>query len=200
MPKVKQVKARKDYPEHGVKKGDLHYTWSLMLGARHSRTFRQIAPPRPSQLTTSEYLGGMGDIEHDFGAFEMTHDEAAEEFLQGVIEQLESLAESEEEKFENVPENLQYSENAQRMEERAEAARSWASEIESYLDEARDRAEEISTLDWWELDEFSSIDPESDDEDDFPTQDEIDVALNSEIDAVWTACIEDCANACPGYE
>jgi len=56
VPKVHKVKARKDYPQFGIKKGDEHYTWSVMYGPRNSRTFRQLTPPKPSQLTSSEFL------------------------------------------------------------------------------------------------------------------------------------------------
>lgn len=203
MPKVKKVKARKDYPQFGIKKGDEHYTWSLILGPRTSRTFRQIKPPRPSQLTTSEFLGRMGDLEADFGEFTFDHDDAAEEFLRGAIEELESIAENEDEKYENLPENFQYGEAGQRMEERAEAARSWAQEIETLLDEANERVEEISTADWRDLEEFEGH-PEEDDEDfdpgDVPTEDEIEAARNAQIDDIWTSTVEACAEANPGYD
>jgi hypothetical protein len=52
MPRVYTTKAAKDYPNHGVKKGDLYYHWSFFRGPKKmSKT-----PPRQSQLTNSETL------------------------------------------------------------------------------------------------------------------------------------------------
>lgn len=49
MPRVSQQKARKDYPEKGIKKGDIYYSWAFYRGAKQmSATY-----PRDSQLTGS---------------------------------------------------------------------------------------------------------------------------------------------------
>lgn len=46
-------KAMKDYPDHGIKKGESYYWWKFRFGGKHySRT-----PPRQSQLTQSEFWG-----------------------------------------------------------------------------------------------------------------------------------------------
>jgi hypothetical protein len=46
MPRVKQVKARQDYPQFGVKKGDIHYTWAFFRQGIQ----RSLTRPKPSQL------------------------------------------------------------------------------------------------------------------------------------------------------
>lgn len=46
MANAKQVKAGKDYPQFGIKKGDLHWTWA----AYGESTQRSLTAPRPSQL------------------------------------------------------------------------------------------------------------------------------------------------------
>lgn len=46
MPKVTQVKAGKDYPEFGIKKGELHYTWAHY----RQKPQRSLTPPKASQL------------------------------------------------------------------------------------------------------------------------------------------------------
>jgi len=53
MARVNLVKkARKDYPEKGIKKGDSYYWWAFRYGGKHvSKTY-----PRNSQLTQSEFL------------------------------------------------------------------------------------------------------------------------------------------------
>ena len=57
MPKVTFVqKAQKDYPDHGIAKGESYYRWSLRMG-RGSLLRMSKTRPRPSQLTTSEYYG-----------------------------------------------------------------------------------------------------------------------------------------------
>lgn len=55
MPKVTKPKARKDYPQFGIVKGQVHYHWILKTGPWSSREYRQATPPNRSQLTTSDY-------------------------------------------------------------------------------------------------------------------------------------------------
>lgn len=124
MPKVHHVKARKDYPEHGIQKGDMHYTWSLKTGPRSSRTYRQIAKPRPSQLTTSEFLASLYDWQDSL--------EAAPdmESISGLAEEIRSIGETEREKFDNMPENFQQGDTGQMLEQRADACEAAADELE----------------------------------------------------------------------
>ena len=129
MPKVNRVVARKDYPEHGVKKGDLHYTWSLKTGPRSSRTYRQIAPPRRSQLTTSEYLGALYEWEDSLAAAEDL------EAIRPLVDDIRTLGEEQREKFDNMPEGLQMGETGQMIEARAEACDAAADQLEEILDE-----------------------------------------------------------------
>lgn len=51
MPRVRQKRANKDYPESGIKKGDTYYTWSFRYGG----TYKSLKRPRPSQLTQSKW-------------------------------------------------------------------------------------------------------------------------------------------------
>ncbi len=52
MPKVHQCKASKDYPQHGIRKGDTYYHWAFFRGRKQmSKT-----PPRRSQITASPTL------------------------------------------------------------------------------------------------------------------------------------------------
>lgn len=51
MPRVSSQKAAKDYPSHGIVKGDVYYKWSFRYGGSYkSKTY-----PRASQLTQSKY-------------------------------------------------------------------------------------------------------------------------------------------------
>jgi len=53
MPRVQRVKARKDYPNDGIKKGDTYFKWSIRTG-RRGITYRNLKRPRASQLTGSD--------------------------------------------------------------------------------------------------------------------------------------------------
>ena len=47
MPRVHERRAGKDYPEHGIKKGDTYYAWSFYRQKERKSKTR----PKPSQLT-----------------------------------------------------------------------------------------------------------------------------------------------------
>ena len=70
--------AAKDYPEHGIKKGEPYYWWKF----RHDRDRISKTPPRPSQLTQSEYLGRV------YGIQERIEDATADDSLRDLAEEL----------------------------------------------------------------------------------------------------------------
>lgn len=123
MPRVKRVVARKDHPLFNISKGELHYYWVLKTGPRSSRTFRQVEPPKPAQLTTSEFLQSLYGIMEGFSTISEGSDCAS------LAEELETLAEETREKFENMPEGLQQGDIGQLLEERAEACETAAGEL-----------------------------------------------------------------------
>lgn len=141
MPKVHKVKARKDYPHFGIKKGDVHYNWFLKTGPRMSREFRQIQPPRRSQLTTSEFLSTVYDIEDRLAAIASLDD------ARSLVDELNQLADDQEERLSNMPEGLQQGDTGQMLERRAEGCREAANEIESILDSASDDSPEDELID-----------------------------------------------------
>ena len=49
--RVHHVKAGKDYPDQGIKKGEMHYTWALF----RQRARRSKVKPTRSQLESSEF-------------------------------------------------------------------------------------------------------------------------------------------------
>ena len=66
MPRIHHVKsARKNYPSAGIKKGDSYYWWKFRYSSRQlSKT-----PPRASQLTQSEFLSQVYDLQDAIGAW-----------------------------------------------------------------------------------------------------------------------------------
>lgn len=139
MPKVHRVTANKDHPAYGIAKGTLHYTWTLKTGPRSSQTFRQVKPPRPSQLTTSEFLGKIGDLCHD--GFDNVEDGDS---LREIAEEVRGWGEEEQGKLDAMPDGLQQGPTGETLRERAEGCDAWADEIDSAADELDEALEEIN--------------------------------------------------------
>jgi hypothetical protein len=122
MPKVTHVKrARKDYPNHGIKKGDSYYWWKFRYGRKYmSKTF-----PKASQLTRSEYLSRAYELHEEIQEYNGDRD------LQEIADEVRELGEEQYDKVSNMPDSLQDSETAQLLEQRAESCEDFATEIES---------------------------------------------------------------------
>jgi len=146
MPKVKHVKARKDYPQHGVEKGQMCYVWSLKTGPRSSRSFRQLTRPKPSQLTNSEFLGRAYELTEQV---EDLTEEDLEDQLQELVDEIECLGEEQDEKWNNMPEGLQQGSTGELLEGRRDMCQEWAYNLEAvkdnlpeHPDESEDKYEE----------------------------------------------------------
>lgn len=117
-------KARKDYPESGINKGDSYYWWQFAFSAKS----KSLTRPTRSQLTRSEFYGTVYDIEDR----EMPANiDDFESFISEIVDELTQLAEEQEEKHENMPESLYDSPTGELLDERAEAVRQWASDLEN---------------------------------------------------------------------
>lgn len=145
MPRVTFVKkARKDQPNSGIKRGDSYYWWKFRWGPKMVNK----TPPKPSQLTQSEFFIALYSIQESIEALEADKD--LEDNLLSIIDEIRGLREECEEKRSNMPEQLQDSETGELLGERAEAMTAWADELttvdfETDLDAA--------------LDEIQSTDP-----------------------------------------
>lgn len=145
MPRVTVVKhARKDYPEHDIKKGDTYYWWKFKFGGKHfSKT-----PPKPQQLTQSEFTSQVYDFEDALGA--LVADDTIESQIEEIADNMDSLADEQEEKRSNMPDQLQDSDVGTMLEERGDAMREWAEELRGLdfdleSDTAEDLEEEAGT-------------------------------------------------------
>jgi len=58
-------RARKDYPEDDIKKGDSYWWWAFMVCGRGGPKHRSKKEPRPSQLTQSDFLSTVMSVEED---------------------------------------------------------------------------------------------------------------------------------------
>lgn len=152
-------KARKDYPDHDIKKGDSYYWWQFMRGPKMFSKTR----PRPSQLTRSEFTSELLSIQEEIEDFKLEDGKASdiESFIQDVCSRIEELKSNTEDKLSNMPQQLQDADTGQLLQERIDALDSWISELESIdcsfeddlsPDSKKERIEEI-------INELQSTDP-----------------------------------------
>ena len=129
MARVKQVKARKDYPQYGIQKGETCYVWSIRAHpAARGQTFRSKTYPKPSQLTTSPFLKTRYGIEECLSAW--TLDDVTTDIRDEIAQEIRDLGAEAQESFENMPEGLQQGDTGQMLEERAQSCEEWADAIE----------------------------------------------------------------------
>lgn len=140
MPRVKQVVAAKDYPDHGIKKGELHHYWKRKTGPRSSVTYRQIAPPRIEQMTGSAYKIAMHYIEEARNAV------IDPDGMDDLISSIEELAAEQREKFDNMPEGLQQGDTGQTLEQQADTLDAAVEELNTIKDEWQQALDEHETL------------------------------------------------------
>lgn len=133
MARVYTQKARKDYPNEGIQKGEVYYQWQLYHGpVRRSKT-----PPKRSQLTGSGYLSTLYDL------FDQEINEPSD--LESIADELESLGQEQRDRFDNMPEGLQQGDTGQMLEQRADACEEAASNIRDRGQEWQDAIDEYET-------------------------------------------------------
>lgn len=179
MPRVHYVKSAR--VAHGdIKVGEPYYWWKFRYGGkRTSKT-----PPKQSQLTQSDYLQRIYSLEEqDQPDFDMLGDA-----LDNTKSELESLRDEQQEKLDNMPENLRESSSSgQMLQERYDALESSVSDLDSVdvpegdtiEEEVRD---EHSPEEWEELGE--------------ERQKELIAERKSEkVDEIWSQITEAIGNA-----
>jgi hypothetical protein len=118
--------ARKDYPNAGIKKGESYYWWSFRFGGKHmSKT-----PPKQSQLTQSEFLSTLYDIQERIGDLSADSASDLQSAVEEIADELRTLGEECNDKRDNMPEGLQDGDVGQLLEARAEACEQAASDLE----------------------------------------------------------------------
>jgi hypothetical protein len=153
MPKVVQRRAAKDYPNNGIKKGDQYFYWKIKTGPASGIVRRSLTRPTPSQLNTG-FAGEVGELEVSLDAAEDV------EGVRSVIEEIRTLGEEQQGKFDNMPEGLQQGDTGQLLEERASQCEEWASAIESACDEYDSRISHIDGAeDEWD-DDYDDSEPD----------------------------------------
>ena len=139
MARVHHRKAAKDYPDHGIAKGDLYYYTKIKTGPRSSRVLRSKEPFKRSQLTSSEFLGQLYDIEDSLAALTDIGE------ARDLAESLRELGQEQQDKLDNMPEGLQESETGELLRTRAEGCEAAADSIEEIVDEWETAHDEYQT-------------------------------------------------------
>jgi molecular chaperone DnaK (HSP70) len=129
MTKVNFVKsARKEYKDSFtgeiIKAGESYYWWAFRFQPRKiSKT-----PPKPSQLTQSEFLQAIYGIQEEIDS--MKTDAMILGQLDTIKEEIESLRDETEDKLNNVPDNLQNSQTAELLQSRVDSLQEWIDNLE----------------------------------------------------------------------
>jgi hypothetical protein len=122
-------KARKDYPEAEIKKGEGYWKWSFRFGGVH----KSKTKPSRSQLTQSSFLSTLYDIEDtiDDRFAGLGEQEEIESALDDLIGDIESLRDEAEGSLDNMPEQLHDGDTGQMLQDRIEGLESWISDLSS---------------------------------------------------------------------
>lgn len=137
MARVHYVKkARKARPDIGVKVGDPYYWWKTRttVGKSYvSQMHYSKDKPKPSQLTRSEYMGQLMDLEAQ-GFDRGSRDDAVASF-NSMAEEVRALGEEQADKLSNMPDGLQQSETGELLQARADKCEEIASALEDAANE-----------------------------------------------------------------
>lgn len=130
MPRVHKLTAAKDYPDKGIKKGDTYYKWTTRPGGRGKGiVHRQVTYPRPQQLTSSEFMIAVYDIEDRISALIADDDLGGER--DSIVDDIRALGEEQSEKRDGMPDSLQEGPTGELLQERADACDQWATDLEN---------------------------------------------------------------------
>lgn len=135
MPRVYEVKKCRKSPgkcsrcARRIKKGQPYIWWKFNYGPKYVRCDSSACYPHPSELTRSEFQGRIADLKK--GGIGGDTFEELKDARQTVVDELESLAEDCQEKYDNMPENFQNGDTGQLLQEREQACRDAASALEN---------------------------------------------------------------------
>lgn len=149
MPRVQKRKARKDYPDDGISKGDTYYHTQIKTSHRSSKVLRSLRPFKNSQLTTSSFKSGW------YSTTEIWEDSARDAAaMRDAASELRQLGEEAEASHEAMPEGLKEGHTGTMLEERYTACETAADALE----ELADQYDEAEPGEWIEGDEFDPSD------------------------------------------
>jgi hypothetical protein len=134
-------------------KGEIYYTWGMMMGGRGVQQRSRTAPSR-SQLTNSDFLGQIYDMEDETWDI-CTSPEDLASARDDIAQRLRDLGQEQQDKYDNMPDGLQQGDTGVLLEERAQACESIADELDQVdLDDFEEDLDEDEILE--AKDEFRS--------------------------------------------
>lgn len=138
MAELKFVKkARKDYPEFEIKRGDSYWWWQFRFEKKRRMSKHK---PKRSALTQSDYQGQVWDIE------DLIQEISNPDEIFSAIELIKSLRNDQQRKRDNMPESLQNSKNGDLLQERCEALDHWIKLLESVDLEDEDALDQLRLI------------------------------------------------------
>lgn len=147
MARPEKRKARKDYPNEGIKAGDEYWYVKLKL-QRGGKVMRSLKPFKESQLTTSPFKSGWYTMQE---AWEES--DKGSEAIREAAGEIRSLGEDAQGSFDNMPEGLQQGDTGQTLETRAYDCSEKADELDALADELDELEEPVEPLGDLETDE-----------------------------------------------
>lgn len=128
-------KARKNYKEHGIKKGESYYWWAFRSprGKGGSGRYFSKTPPKRSQLTRSEFYSALYDIEdrsNDLNAAGYDSISSFEGDVDNIKSDLGQLQSDTQEKLDNMPGGLQQGDTGQLLQERIDGVEALIAELD----------------------------------------------------------------------
>lgn len=129
--KVNKQVARKDYPQHGIKKGDTYYWWQF----KRSPKYYSLSYPKPAQLTRSEYLITVYGFQDEIEEFTKANDPSNIDDLKDLLARIGELRDEQQSKKDNMPESLQESDTANLLQERYDTLDEAYTNLETIISE-----------------------------------------------------------------
>lgn len=152
MARQEQRTAAKDYPDHGIKKGDRYWFAQIKTGQRSSKTIRSLSRIPESQMTTSPFKSGWFAVQEAWEASDKDGDA-----IRAAADTIRELGEEARGSFDNMPYGLQQGDTGQMLEARADACESAAGDLESLADEWDALDEPVEPLGDLETDEENDV-------------------------------------------
>ena len=133
-------KARKTIRGTGIKKGDSYWWWKFRYGEKQvSKT-----QPKDSQLTQSEFLGSIYAAQESLADPGDTLDEIRST-VETVLDDLNSLRDETDDKFNNMPESLQQGDTGQLLEDRVQNVEQMIDDLEA-VDITAENEDEVGNI------------------------------------------------------
>lgn len=110
-----------------IAKGESYWWWQFLNGGKNISKDK----PRRSQLTQSNFLSQLYDLEERIENLSCADKDDFESFKEEIISEIENLRDECQSSLDNMPDSLQSSPTGELLQERIDALESWQSDIES---------------------------------------------------------------------